>query len=160
MENPYVAEVKLKRLRKYMPVARSHMEGNDEEYVPWTTGVQFEPVFRLGETMMESFSRLERVERLCKKLPGLDCGSCGAPTCKALAEDIVRGEASERDCIYYLRDSLHNLSQEISVLTEDIADGEKEGAGTLNILKDYIKRISEEMTYLDTKVQDRGKQGE
>ena len=75
MENPYVAEVKLKRLRKYMPVARSHMEGNDEEYVPWTTGVQFEPVFRLGETMMESFSRLERVERLCKKLPGLDCGS-------------------------------------------------------------------------------------
>ena len=160
VENPYVAEVKLKRLRKYMPVARSHMEGNDEEYVPWTTGVQFEPVFRLGETMMESFSRLERVERLCKKLPGLDCGSCGAPTCKALAEDIVRGEASERDCIYYLRDSLHNLSQEISVLTEDIADGEKEGAGTLNILKDYIKRISEEMTYLDTKVQDRGKQGE
>ena len=84
VENPYVAEVKLKRLRKYMPVARSHMEGNDEEYVPWTTGVQFEPVFRLGETMMESFSRLERVERLCKKLPGLDCGSCGAPTCKAL----------------------------------------------------------------------------
>ena len=28
VENPYVAEVKLKRLRKYMPVARSHMEAD------------------------------------------------------------------------------------------------------------------------------------
>ncbi|WP_347559923.1 (Fe-S)-binding protein [Clostridium sp. AM58-1XD] len=55
----------------------------------------FEPVFSLGSTMMESFARLNQVERLVKKLPGLDCGSCGAPTCKALAEDIVRG-GSER----------------------------------------------------------------
>ena len=125
VENPYVAEVKLKRLRKYMPVARSHMEGADEEYVPWTTGIQFEPVFRLGDTMMESFLRLEQVERLYRKLPGLDCGSCGAPTCKALAEDIVRGEASEKDCIYHLRENLHKLSQEVSVLAEDMTAGER-----------------------------------
>jgi len=154
VENPYVAEVKLKRLRKYMPVARSHMEGADEEYVPWTTGVQFEPVFRLGDTMMESFLRLEQVERLYRKLPGLDCGSCGAPTCKALAEDIVRGEASEKDCIYYLRENLHKLSQEVSVLAEDMTDGERGGTETLHILKDYIQRISDEMTYLDTKVRE------
>ncbi|MEG0565187.1 MAG: (Fe-S)-binding protein, partial [Hungatella sp.] len=154
VENPYVAEVKLKRLRKYMPVARSHIEGNAEAYVHWTMGVQFEPVFRLGDNMMESFSRLERVERLCKKLPGLDCGSCGAPTCKALAEDIVRGEAGEKDCIYNLRDNLHKLSKEVSVLAENLADGEKNGEETLNILKEYIQRISEEMTLLDSKVRE------
>ena len=59
VENPYVAEVKLKRLRKYMPVARSHMDMEDhaEEMIPWTTGVQYEPVFSLGGTMMESFAR-------------------------------------------------------------------------------------------------------
>ena len=154
VENPYVAEVKLKRLRKYMPVARSHMEESSEECVHWTTGVQFEPVFRLGDNMMESFSRLERVERLCKKFPGLDCGSCGAPTCKALAEDIVRGEASEKDCVYYLRENLHSLSQEVQVLAEDLADGDKGGAETLRILKEYIQRISDEMTLLDNKVRD------
>ncbi len=153
VENPYVAEVKLKKLRKYMPVARRHMEGSEEEYVPWTTGVQFEPVFRLGDTMMESFSRLEQVERLCKKLPGLDCGSCGAPTCKALAEDIVRGEASERDCVYYLRENLHKLSQEVSILADDMTEEEQGRPETLHILKDYIQRISDEMTYLDNKVQ-------
>lgn len=122
VENPYVAEVKLKRLRKYMPVARSHMDmqENAERAVPWTTGVQYEPVFNLGENLMESFARLGQVERLCKKLPGLDCGSCGAPTCKALAEDIVRGQASEKDCVYYLRDSLHRLSEEVSALADDM----------------------------------------
>ena len=149
VENPYVAEVKLKRLRKYMPVARSHMEGNDEEYVPWTTGVEFEPVFRLGTTMMESFSRLNQVERLCKKLPGLDCGSCGAPTCKALAEDIVRGDAQETDCVYYLRENLHKLSEEVSILADDLASGDTDGKETLRLLKDYIQRISSEMSVLD-----------
>ena len=33
---------------------------------------------------------------MTKRLPGLDCGSCGAPTCRALAEDIVRGEHQKR----------------------------------------------------------------
>ena len=156
MENPYVAEVKLKRLRKYMPVARSHMEESTKEFVPWTTKVEFEPVFRLGDNVMESFSRLERVERLCRRLPGLDCGSCGAPTCKALAEDIVRGEASERDCVYYLRDNLHKLSQEVAVLAEDLAERESENGdkGRLNALKEYIQMISEEMAILDSKVKD------
>lgn len=154
VENPYVAEVKLKRLRKYMPVARSHMGDDSHEYVPWTTGVQFEPVFRLGDNMMESFLRLEQVERLVKRLPGLDCGSCGAPTCKALAEDIVRGEASERDCIYYLRENLHKLSQEVSVLADDINGGIKGSKESIPILMDYIQRISTEMASLDSRMND------
>lgn len=154
VENPYVAEVKLKRLRKYMPVARSHidMEERAEQIVPWTEEVEYEPVFNLGETMMESFARLNRVEQLCRQFPGLDCGSCGAPTCKALAEDIVRGEASERDCVYYLRESLHQLSEEVAILSDDLHAGNGEGIETLQtlqILKDYITRISGEMSRLD-----------
>lgn len=153
VENPYVAEVKLKRLRKYMPVARSHMDMEDhaEEMIPWTTGVQYEPVFSLGGNMMESFARLNQVERLCKKLPGLDCGSCGAPTCKALAEDIVRGQASENDCVYYLRENLHKLSEEVSVLADDLHERDKGGQETLRILKEYIQRISDEMSLLDNR---------
>lgn len=150
VENPYVAEVKLKRLRKYMPVARSHMEEEEAEgFINWTESVEFEPVFNLGQTMMESFFRLNQVERLCKKLPGLDCGSCGAPTCKALAEDIVRGNAREEDCVYYLRESLHKLSQEVSALANDMAAGEKGGQETLRLLKEYIHKISEDMSRLD-----------
>lgn len=150
VENPYVAEVKLKRLRKYMPVARSHMDDNPEDMIRWTTGVQYEPVFSLGGNLMESFSRLNQVERLVKKFPGLDCGSCGAPTCKALAEDIVRGNASERDCVYYLRENLHKLSGEISGLADDLEEN-RGGKETLNLIKEYLQRISDEMSLLDKK---------
>ena len=151
VENPYVAEVKLKRLRKYMPVARTHIDELSQQIIPWTTGVQYEPVFSLGNTMMESFSRLNQVERLMKKFPGLDCGSCGAPTCKALAEDIVRGEANESDCVYYLRENLHKLSEEVSLLAEDLVDGGIEKQEPLKLIKEYIGRISEEMSLLDKK---------
>ena len=151
VENPYVAEVKLKRLRKYMPVARSHMQAGAEELVKWTKEVQYEPVFNLGETMMESFARLNQVERLLKKLPGLDCGSCGAPTCKALAEDIVRGEAVESDCVYFLRDNVHKLSEEVSRLAADIVEGDRDSYEKFKVISKYIQRISDEMTQLDRK---------
>lgn len=154
VENPYAAEVKLKRLRKYMPVARSHigMEGSAEDAFRWTEEVEYEPVYSLGGNMMESFMRLNRVEQLCKKFPGIDCGSCGAPTCKALAEDIVRGQANESDCVYFLRENLHKLAGEVSILAEDLVAGNGDGIGaveTLQVLKDYIARISSEMSRLD-----------
>lgn len=30
----------------------------------------------------------------------IGCGACGAPDCRTLAEDVVRGEASLNDCIW------------------------------------------------------------
>jgi Na+-translocating ferredoxin:NAD+ oxidoreductase RNF subunit RnfB len=82
----------------------------------WTDDVKYEPVFKLGNDMKESIANMSRVEELCEKFPRLDCGSCGAPTCKALAEDIVRGVAKEQDCIHILRDYIHKLSDELSKL--------------------------------------------
>lgn len=40
-----------------------------------------------------------------KTLPGLDCGTCGAPSCRDLAEDIVRGKASIEDCVFFAREN-------------------------------------------------------
>ena len=46
-------------------------------------------------------------------LPGLDCGSCGSPNCKALAEDIAQGLATETDCVFKLREHVRDLAQEM-----------------------------------------------
>ncbi len=116
VENPFLAKVKLQRLRKYLPVACSHLVSGGDENNYWNDEVRYEPVFKLGKDMNESIANMARVEELCVKFPGLDCGSCGAPTCKALAEDIVRGVANEQDCIHILRDYIHRLSSELSRL--------------------------------------------
>jgi len=55
---------------------------------------------------------MNQIDELMRKFPGLDCGSCGAPTCQALAEDIVRGEAKETDCVHVLRELYYGGNQD------------------------------------------------
>lgn len=111
VENPYVAKVKLKNLRKYMPVARNHMV-LEEKDLYWSKDVEYEPVFTLGDNLSQSLERLSKVQEYCEQFPGLDCGSCGAPTCKALAEDIVRGVAKVDDCIHIFREQMQTRINE------------------------------------------------
>jgi len=68
---------------------------------------------------------MERMEELCKKFPMLDCGSCGAPSCKALAEDIVRGYATENDCVFVMRKKVNKLAKKLIELNEDFDASKK-----------------------------------
>lgn len=109
VENPFVARTKLKRLSKYLPDSVPHIiDFPPDVGLYLSEEIEFEPVFQLGNTMRESMERLTEVENLVNQLAGLDCGSCGAPSCRALAEDIVRGKAQPDDCIYRLRDAYKN----------------------------------------------------
>ena len=56
--------------------------------------------------------------------------------------------------MYYLRENLHKLSEEVSVLADDLHEGDKGGQETLRILKEYIQRISDEMSLLDNQEED------
>jgi iron only hydrogenase large subunit-like protein len=42
--------------------------------------------------------KAQRREKLSAELPHKDCGACGAPDCRTLADDIVRGLAEIADC--------------------------------------------------------------
>lgn len=118
VENPFVAKVKLKRLRKYMPVACARLSIPAPKNAYWSSDVQYEPVFNLGDNVEESIANVAKVEELFKIFPGLDCGSCGAPTCRALAEDVIRGVAKEKDCIHILKQFIHQLSDEFNKLDD------------------------------------------
>ncbi|MGD8451740.1 MAG: [Fe-Fe] hydrogenase large subunit C-terminal domain-containing protein [Phycisphaerae bacterium] len=56
------------------------------------------PGLRLDDDMAKAVQKLARIDRLARSLPGDDCGQCGAPTCAALAEDIVLGRADRDAC--------------------------------------------------------------
>jgi iron only hydrogenase large subunit-like protein len=40
-----------------------------------------------------------KIDEIMTKLKRMDCGTCGAPTCRAFAEDVVRGKSNLADCI-------------------------------------------------------------
>ena len=56
-------------------------------------------VFWSGMALGFDLAAAEAVLALRGELPGIDCGACGAPNCRAFAEDVVRGVASRADCI-------------------------------------------------------------
>ncbi len=107
VENPYVAKTRIKQLMRYLPVSRNkseHIPGIDDG-LDWGSALEYSPAWQLsGGDMGLALEKLARINELDKSLPGLDCASCGAPTCRALAEDIVMGFASEEDCIFRMRE--------------------------------------------------------
>ena len=56
----------------------------------------------------------------------IDCGTCGAPTCRALAEDIVRGSATLHDCVFAMRDELAGTDMQEYIPAPFRSTGKKE----------------------------------
>ena len=146
VENAYIAMTKTKRLTKYQPVSKNHLEDNPEiRNLYWADDIEYEPVFRLGNTFKESLRMMSNVEQLTAMFPGLDCGSCGAPTCQTLAEDIVRGEAEPNDCIYVLRSNIADLSRRIEALTRGKNGGKPLSEEEDELLQKYIRELTAEL---------------
>ena len=91
-----------------------------------------------------------RIQELEKQLPGLRCGSCGAPSCHALAEDIVRGQASKSYCIHILRDHIHTLSNTCAgLVAEAAAQGGEYSQERLQELAGQLDQLDTEITMMD-----------
>lgn len=108
VENPYIAKARLQTLRKYMPVSQNAII--DDEFIPencfFDTTPAFPPVNRLAGNIGASIRMMAEIQRVRESLPGIDCGTCGAPTCRAFAEDVVKGKAELSDCIIGMREEL------------------------------------------------------
>lgn len=117
VENPYVARARLQRLRRYLPVSRNHLEaGGVPDSMHWQSELEYAPVLKLSDNMEEALRMMADIDRICATFPGLDCGSCGAPSCRALAEDVVRGEARQSDCIFVLREEIRSMAEALGAM--------------------------------------------
>lgn len=105
VENPYVAKARLQRLRKFMPVSCNSLKDYFTlEDLGWTRELTASPAMKLADNVITAMKMMSKLKEIESSLPGLDCGICGAPSCRALADDIVRGYAQQTDCV------LHNIS--------------------------------------------------
>ncbi|MGI6151366.1 MAG: [Fe-Fe] hydrogenase large subunit C-terminal domain-containing protein [Christensenellales bacterium] len=122
-EYSFMAKSRLRRIANSLP----RYDFGCDEYVlkhktQEITGLERpfspKPVQRMGEDLITAARNMEKAEQILKGLPGLDCGSCGSPSCRALAEDIVKGTAVELDCIFKMRDKIRYMAQEMIELAD------------------------------------------
>ncbi|MBQ6466359.1 MAG: 4Fe-4S binding protein [Clostridia bacterium] len=120
IENPYVAKNRLHYLRRYMPVSLNPVK---DDYIPesnfFSDLPNYKPLNRLSDNIAESMRLMAKIKALRSELPGIDCGSCGAPSCRAFAEDIVKGKADQNDCIIAYRDIIKDYIKNYGGGTED-----------------------------------------
>jgi hypothetical protein len=102
--NPYIAQARLQSLKRYLPVSPNRPASSwiPNEYFH-EKEVEYNPYSSLSPDRKTAMRMMRDIEALTKKLPGLDCGSCGAPTCMAFAEDVVKNEASLDECTVILK---------------------------------------------------------
>ena len=152
VQNHYVAR------SAYRKLARSMTNVIPEDKLPyvddvfWNQRIRFQNVYQLGDSMKESISMLASIKKIEAEFPGLDCGACGSPTCKALAEDIVRNQAYRQDCIYYTRKHIHELTKDIDEFSDEISKSLAKGelsADHMNKLQEFINKLWIETKALD-----------
>lgn len=121
VENPFVAKARLQTLRRYLPVSQTHLTEEEKEFIPqnyfFDELPSYMPIQRLSENFGESLRMMAEIQKLQEVLPGIDCGACGAPNCRAFAEDVVCGKAKQDGCTIMQKRRLEELL------------GEKEASG-------------------------------
>lgn len=120
VSNPFVARARLSTLAQASLEAPPNpliADISPDDPALWmSVDILPRPIFRLDDDAQEAKNKLTKLEKVLGELPGLDCGSCGAPTCRAFAEDVVLGRGALSDCIFKLRQRLESLAQEVKDL--------------------------------------------
>ena len=115
VENPYIAQARLQMLKRYLPVSQNWLRdtGNDDGYIPeryfMKSTKEYDPVSYLDPDRNEAMRKMRMIEQLNEELPALDCGFCGAPTCRAFAEDVVKGCIHADECVVRVREKLKSI---------------------------------------------------
>ena len=121
MQNPFIAKARLQSLRRYLPVSQIFLNKN-EQYIPETYFFnnlpEYDPISRLSNNMAESMRMMRDIQKLRDSLPGIDCGACGAPNCRAFAEDAVKEKSKSGKTLrcplldIYLKDENKNCESQ------------------------------------------------
>ncbi len=103
VENPYISRVKLQNIKRYLPVSQFRFpqgvtgEVIPAEYMPESMP-EYGSVSNLSRDKKTAIRMMSEIQALFETLPELDCGSCGSPTCRAFAEDVVKGHITIDAC--------------------------------------------------------------
>lgn len=112
VENPFTAKMRLKDLMSNLTPVRPRAADRAEvdDILDYTKKPEFLPTFQLDPNRRKAMEKMLAIQDLEEQLPGLRCGSCGAPSCRAFAEDVIMGRAGVDDCIFKVRERMQNMA--------------------------------------------------
>ena len=115
VENPYIARGRVLRMvEQYGSVPcqdrQKIRELYDKKFFSLAGSIAPQPVQPLDDDISKAIQKMHQEHEILEKLPKIDCGGCGAPTCRTFAEDVVKGQASTDDCVFLAMKSLEKLS--------------------------------------------------
>ena len=100
--NPFNAKLRIKKMLGVLPeyYCAYELSPKNREHIYASKKLEYLPAFILDEDRSMAFEKMARIHEIRKKLPGIDCSGCGAPSCNAFAEDIVMGKAELSGCVF------------------------------------------------------------
>lgn len=101
VENPFLARTRCGRSRDICPRKHSRPEVTDERLMLFDHPIKFCEVLSLARDLTTAMELLARVDEIEQDLYGMDCGACGAPSCRALATDIALGRQRWKTAFTY-----------------------------------------------------------
>ncbi len=92
VENPFVAKARLRQLRQKFPKVGNCLSDVNKPMDYYFVEKQLEQQHQsFDNDRLVAFEKLMEIQQLYSNLPQIDCGRCGAPSCRAFCEDVVLG---------------------------------------------------------------------
>ena len=121
-DSRFLANLRLNNIKTNWDITEKELRRVEELYAMdfWAITKEYLPRPRLplSDNVADAMVKLQQMKEIYSGLPHIDCGSCGRPSCQAMAEEIVRGHGSVTDCIFKLREGIASLANKIVVLSE------------------------------------------
>jgi len=104
VDNTYIARTKLIQILKHYGESRVAV-GKKDEYA--NSELFYKSIYEplppkpIDIDLKKAITKISKRKEIISKLPNIDCGVCGSPSCKAFAEDVTQGEAEINDCVFF-----------------------------------------------------------
>jgi len=126
VDNAYVARSKILSLVAHFGAAPSEDRERiralcHQGYFALPGTIPSRPFPPLDKDISRAIEKKKRIQETYETLPQIDCGACGAPTCRTFAEDVVLERASIADCPVLTARLLRSETAVLPKLTGDAA---------------------------------------
>ncbi|MDP2887231.1 MAG: [Fe-Fe] hydrogenase large subunit C-terminal domain-containing protein [Ignavibacteria bacterium] len=115
VENQYIARGRVLRMvQKYGSVPCQDRQKirdlYEKKFFSLVGSIAPSPVQPLDDDISRAIQKMHQKHSIHERLPKIDCGGCGAPTCLTFAEDVVKGQATVDDCVFLAMKTFESLS--------------------------------------------------